>query len=68
MATPAVPPAAPPDTSQTADNTQCANENQGEGCSLAFPAKTAAGLCQRCIFLNSLDPTTAEYQKALVRI
>ncbi|KAJ7280612.1 hypothetical protein C8J57DRAFT_1500831 [Mycena rebaudengoi] len=65
MATPAVPPATPPDTSQTADNTQCVNENQGEGCSLAFPAKTAAGLCQRCIFLNSLDPTTAEYQKAL---
>ncbi|KAJ7145432.1 hypothetical protein C8R43DRAFT_1130104 [Mycena crocata] len=47
---------------------QCTNDNRGEGCDLIFPGKTSPGLCQRCIFLDSLDPVTEKYQEALAQL
>ncbi|KAJ7307951.1 kinase-like domain-containing protein [Mycena albidolilacea] len=46
-------------------HSQCCSENPGEGCGLPFPAKTAAGLCQKCTLLNALDPKSEKYQQAL---
>jgi hypothetical protein len=56
----------PPGTLVPGPNIQCSNENQGEGCGLTFPAKTVPGLCERCRFLDSLDPNTEQYAQASV--
>ncbi|KAF7368008.1 Kinase-like protein [Mycena sanguinolenta] len=46
-------------------HSQCCTENPGEGCGLAFPGKTAPGLCQKCSLLDTLDTTSEKYQAAL---
>ncbi|KAJ7475381.1 kinase-like domain-containing protein [Mycena galericulata] len=66
MATPQ--PLATFDPVQNPTSTQCVNEKQGDGCGMTFPGKTASGLCQRCLFLDSLDPTTEQYQQALAQL
>ncbi|KAJ7199363.1 kinase-like domain-containing protein [Mycena pura] len=43
--------------------TQCATDCPGEGCGLDFSAKTAPGKCQKCLRLDSLDPSSDTYQK-----
>ncbi|KAJ6484712.1 kinase-like domain-containing protein [Mycena sanguinolenta] len=48
----------------TDPSTQCANETPGDGCGLIFAGKTAPGLCQRCILLDSLTPNTEQYTQA----
>ncbi|KAJ6477984.1 hypothetical protein DFH09DRAFT_1342071 [Mycena vulgaris] len=52
---------APPDTLHP----QCCNDSPGEGCGIMFPGKTSDGLCQKCTLLDSLDPKSEKYSKAL---
>jgi hypothetical protein len=60
--------ASPSNSDLPAENlkTQYINGTPGKGCGIIFFGKTALGLCQRCIFLDSLDPTTEQYKLALV--
>ncbi|KAJ7789540.1 hypothetical protein B0H14DRAFT_2627138 [Mycena olivaceomarginata] len=46
-------------------HSQCCTENADEGCGLNFPGKPSPGLCQKCILLNTLDPTSQRYQQAV---